>query len=144
MNRDIPSAPGYTITKDGKVWQGARQVFPESHKNRFGLNLLVVWINGARHDVWRLLAELWYDRHVPLTRDGGLMDWREENVFTLKRITDPAWQNTDLIDEIQLVWHRYQYEKTPCFQMIEKIGLTGFADEQYVSLVKDILVSSVR
>lgn len=144
MKRSIPFAPQYRVSKSGEVWFSKTRIYPRSHKSRFNLEHLVVDIDGQREFIWQVLANIWYDGNLPLCRDGGLLRWDEDNVFVLNldKLSAPA-KSFD-VEEIQLVWHRYQKEKVWCFNMGEKAGLLGFCTDQYRALITDILIASVK
>ena len=145
MKRTIPSSPQHTITKNGRVWKSREAVAPFTAKGTFGMVHLAVMLDGNRHFIWQLLANTWYNNAMIMTRDGGLLNWNEENVFVLKLSEKSlVWSSADLISEIQWIWWQYQHQRIPCVSMSDVSGLKGYSVEEYRSLITDILKSSVR
>lgn len=144
MKRPITFAPSYGITKDGKLWNNNRLVPPSNHKAKFGLQHLVVWIGETRHYVWRLLTACFYDNAVILPRDGNLLDWRADNVFPLKQATATSITLKQDPELIFYIWQKYQRDQVPCWDLAEQTGLNSHSIEEYRTLIKDVLIASIR
>jgi hypothetical protein len=144
MKRTIPFSPQHTITKNGRVWKSREAIAPFTAKGKFGMVHLAVTLDGQRQFIWQLLVGTWYNNAMILTRDGGLLNWDESNVFTLKLGEKSIWADTNLIPEVQWIWWQYQHERIPCVSMSDVSGLKGYSVDEYRSLVTDILKSSVR
>lgn len=142
MKRTVPSFPQYTITKSGKIWRKQEAVVPLTHKDHHNLNHLAVRLNDSRQFVWKLLSETWYDGALILTRDGGLLNWDEDNTFRMKDCDEAI--NMFGVSRIQLIWWHYQHERIPCVSMSRETGLSVYSVDEYRSLIEKILISSVR
>jgi hypothetical protein len=143
MKRTIQFAPAYSITKSGKVWMNREAVPAFSVNGQYGMKHLAVKIDGQRQFVWQLLSVVWYGERILLTRDGGFLNWHEDNVFPLNLDGESPLRNKVTLSEVQWIWWNYQHERIPCVSMASKTGLSYSIDE-FRSLITDILKSSVR
>lgn len=144
MKRIIPFAPQYSITRSGRVWQNRNSVPPFTQDGTYGLKHLCVRINEERHFIWRILSQVWYDNGLILTRDGGYLNWSEDNVFVVRIPEKSKWFDASKVGEIQWVWWCYQHERIWCHSMGERSGLLVYSVDEYKELIRAILISSVK
>lgn len=144
MNRIIPFAPSYTIDRGGEVRSSSKRekvVCNGTHRGRFGMTHLTVTLDEQRLYVWKLLSMVWFDGSLPLNRSGSLLRFDTDETFVFK--IKPSSDFTDP-EEILLIWHTYQSEKVPTWNLGEKGGLLIYSVDQYKRLITDILIASVR
>ena len=136
-------APGLTIDKNGAIWTGHIRVQTVTTESRFGVAILSVDIGDKRYDVWKILSQAWYDGAVLLTRTGTMLSFKADQTIALKSVTRSSTKVISDPDEIQLAWQKYN-QGISCWELAEKTGLIFYTRDEFVSLIKDILVAGIR
>jgi hypothetical protein len=127
------------INRDGVVFRGHKVIPTTSKFSRLRVKMLAVEINGTVFFVWELLSWIWYEEAMLLPRDGNFMNCSVDNTIVLP--TEPGRFTRD---EIIRIWYAYERERIGCWQLSEKTGLHGYAADQFLSLIKEILWAGIR
>jgi hypothetical protein len=143
LKRTIPFAMQYQIDRDGNVIDTeTRKKLPHATVNsRYGLVYLSCWFEGQHQIIWRLMSSAFYDGRVILPRDGNFLNWKAENTVILETVSSK--RITEVL-EIHAVWYWYQKCGVPCRNIAEQSGLIRYGEQDFRSLVKDILVAGIR
>lgn len=141
-------APGLTIDKNGRIWKGHMSIYTVTTQSRFGVSIASVDIGSPesgykRYDVWKILSQAWYEGAVLLTRTGNMLCFNSDQTIAIKSVTRASTKVISDPDEIQLVWQKYN-EGVSCWELAEKTGLIFYTRDEFVSLIKDILVAGIR
>jgi len=139
--RKIFDALDLTIDTNGIVWDGDKR-YPSTSVYRRDKSMIYsgIVVEGQTFLIWKLLSKIWYENRLILTRSGSLSSWKADDTFPLVSvssnvITDP--------EEIHWIWMNYCMG-VPCRDMARKTGLVAYCREDFVRLVKDVLIGGIR
>ena len=140
--RSIIEFPGYAITQDGFISRDNLPISATTKRSSKGINVLAVEIEGSKVPVWVLLSRYWYNRALLLPRDGNFLNWTSANTIVMSSVS--AKHGFSDPEEIQMIWFQYQRRVISCAMMGQVTGIVNKKEQDFRSLIADILMASIR
>lgn len=146
MTREIISAPGFRLSKDGQVFHGTSQSpLPLEVRDGRYQKLLTVRIGNQWERIDLLLSDTFYDGAVVVPRDGNMLDLRSGNVIAVRNL--PAFkQEMKRLDgeKLQWIWTVYQFHQCRVLYLAEKTGLVHFHEDDFIRILTAIMREGIR
>ena len=142
FKRSIPMLPGWSIDRNGHVYDPQRRVETLTMKEKNGLQCRGVEINGEKFPVWKLIQLIWSPGKKLFTRSGDLMDYRTPNIFTFVKLE----AKTRIEDQLhqQVVWYHYRYKQRKVSELREATGMLEYDEEDMLGLIKGLVFAEIR
>ena len=162
ITRQIPSLPGYSITRGGVVYDPNGQRCLVEVRQSTHQRLLFWQRRDAKNHlesfvpVHRSIIEAWYNNTVMLFPQDGICatesrGWESAIIVKAAAFKMPKrslvagsskWTIT--YEEALVVWHFYQYMRDRVSDLPEKTGLTWLRPEDATKIIETIVLAGIR
>ena len=143
IKREIPWAPGYSVSQNGRVFCRSSALSPEVRHHKYSKHL-AVWIDDNCHSVESLIRQIWFGGCAVFARNGDPLAFQKGELIVVQErlpyhLSHLSWTL------ISFIWELYRKERLPCSQIRARGGIQDEVTESNVQeIVSLILNASIR